>query len=115
MRFRLLALGLAMLSTIGHAEPTANEVLKNIKGDNGLSTFYTAYITGNLNGLGWANADLGNAGRPRLYCEPEKLGITADQSVRILRDRVEEDPKLGTLPAGFAMLLALQRTFPCKG
>lgn len=48
-----------------------------------------------------------------MYCQPDKLTLTPDATIQILRDRIQEKPELAKVPFSFAMLEALIMTFPC--
>ena len=71
-------------------------------------------ISGMQIGMLWANAELRHRKQPLLYCQPEKLRITAPQMVDMLRKTIRENPRLGDYPIGLAVLTTLQDTFPCK-
>ena len=100
------------------AEASVNEILRDY--DNAkASDAQRAMISSNLAsievGLGWANTAL-RAQRMQagLYCPPDKLAMTPSQVIDILRRALKEEPRLGDRPIGFALLTALQRSFPCK-
>ena len=66
--------------------------------------------------LGWANTAL-RAQRMRrraLYCLPDNLTIEPQELIHMLRDALWDEPRLGDRPIGFAVLVTLQRAFPCK-
>lgn len=96
------------------AEDTAAQMLAKIDAGGESATFVTIWLDGNDNGASWANTILEQRGQRPLFCPPGKLAITADQDVSILRRFVKERPEIGDVPAGFALLLALADTFPCK-
>ena len=49
-----------------------------------------------------------------LYCQPEKLVLTGSQIADMLKRAVEEkDSKLGDVRLPSALIIVLQRTFPC--
>jgi predicted secreted protein len=49
-----------------------------------------------------------------LYCQPEKLVLTGPQIADMLKRAVDEkDSKLGDVWLPSALLIVLQRTFPC--
>lgn len=64
----------------------------------------------------WANEYSAGKGRPRLYCQPDHLALTAQQYVAIMSNYIHRHPETGK--ANFAsfeglLLNALVDTFPC--
>jgi hypothetical protein len=49
-----------------------------------------------------------------LYCQLDKIALTVQQEVSILKGYVERNPKIKDWPVGLVMFLALQDAFPCK-
>jgi hypothetical protein len=108
-----LIAGVLMLSP-AHAEPSASEALKDMaKADQ--SAIPSVFLNGAVAGLTWANSWLDLDGKPRLFCPPDKLALTLEQDISILRHYVEEHPLLKDRPLSAVMLFALQDAFPCKG
>jgi hypothetical protein len=67
------------------------------------------------NGLKSANMYLTTVrNEPALFCQPEKLQLAGRQLMKILRDGVKADESLSQKPWGFALLVSLQGTFPCR-
>ncbi|MCZ8193798.1 MAG: hypothetical protein ACK5WW_01355 [Brevundimonas sp.] len=65
-------------------------------------------------GLAWAIADMQDQGLPRLFCAPERMIITAEQHIDILRRFVDGELSImKDLPLGLVLLFALKETFPC--
>jgi hypothetical protein len=103
----------------GNAEPSLTEILRDY--DNpGLSVAQRMMIVSNLasteKAFGWANTAL-RAQRMRrraLYCVPDNLTIEPHELIDMLRDALWDEPRLGDTPIGFALLVTLQRGFPCK-
>ena len=100
------------------AEPLLNEVLKEYDNPNTSET-RRAVISSNLAGvglgLGWANTAVRvQRMQAGLYCPPDQPEMAAAQLIDILRRAVKDEPRLGDRPLGFAVLAALQRSFPCK-
>jgi hypothetical protein len=113
----ILAAGLAATLTLGspaHAQRTADEFLRIVDAGGPAADVYKIWIHGVADGIGWANAELRRGGQRPLYCPPEKLPLTADQEVEVLRSLVREHPGSGASPAGLVLFVALQRMFPCK-
>jgi hypothetical protein len=98
------------LASPAHAEADANFFLQKIR-DGDKATLYV--LDGYSNAYSWTNVILEKREERPLYCPPEKLAITAEQNADILRRYVERNSFAGTMPAGFALLLALADTFPC--
>jgi len=69
-------------------------------------------------GLEWANTEATRRTQP-LFCLPPKLVMTASQLIDVVRRGIEEDRRLGlryqiaNLPLGAALLVSLERVFPC--
>jgi hypothetical protein len=104
----------------GHssAEPSLTEILRDYDNPQS-SAVQRAAITSNLasieTALGWANTALRVQKMQRgLYCLPEDLTIAPQELIDMLRDALWDEPRLGNLPIGFAVLATLQRAFPCK-
>ena len=100
-------------------EPTLTEILRDYDNSK-LTDAQRAMISSNLvsieRSFGWANTAL-RAQRMRrraLYCLPDNLTIEPKELIDMLRDALWDEPKLGDTPIGFAMLMTLQRAFPCK-
>ena len=110
---------MALLPAQAGAEPSLAEVLKELDTPE-LSVAQRMMITSNLasaeRALGWANSAL-RAQRMRrraLYCVPDDLMIEPKELIDLLRDALWDEPRLGDRPIGFALLVTLQRSFPCK-
>ena len=72
------------------------------------------WIGGMQLGLPWANVMLKGRGQPLLYCQPEKLTLTDDQMIDMMRRAMKDNPKWGDFFVGMMVLVTLQRSFPCK-
>ena len=72
------------------------------------------FVVGISDGLEWANVSNLRKRAPQLYCLPEKLGLTNDQIISILREYVKANPKEASLPVGLVLRSAMEETFPCK-
>jgi hypothetical protein len=108
----LAASCLILLPAPARAEPDARTFLEKIdKGEK----IYLTVLNGYGVGLGWANTYVAEQGQPKIFCPPDKLAITAEQNVEILRRFVAVDPSIATAPAGMAMLFAYRSEFPCPG
>ena len=103
----------------GKAEPSLTEILRDYD-NSALSVAQRMMIVSNLASIekafGWANTAL-RAQRMRrraLYCLPDNLTIEPQELIDMLRDALWDEPRLGDTPIGFALLVTLQRGFPCK-
>lgn len=64
--------------------------------------------------VSWVNAYLTSERKQApLYCPPRTLVVSVEQTFEILRRAAKNDPQLGKLPFGAAMIYSLQNAFPC--
>ena len=111
---------LVLSSGQGDAEPLLNDILKDYYNPE-LSVAQRMMIVSNMSNiekaLGWANTALRaqRMSRRALYCLPNDLVIEPQELIDMLRDAVWDEPRLGERPIGFAVLVTLQKAFPCKG
>jgi hypothetical protein len=112
---QLLAAAAALMLTTQpvHAEATAREFADMLRQGGQDADTARVFIHAVGNGLGWANTAMAKRGDQRLFCVPNKLGLTVDQSVDIFSRFLKENPKAGEYPGGMVMLIALETTFPC--
>jgi hypothetical protein len=75
---------------------------------------YERILGATENGISWASAKAMNDGQRGIFCPPNKLALTDQQSVDILRRHVLAHTDHAKVPYGLVLLLALQETFPCK-
>jgi len=78
---------------------------------------FDAWLAGNLSGIN--NTLLINKSKydnKKFICTPDNLIITPDMAIQTLKDYVEAEIIIDVknLPAGFILVLALERTFPCN-
>ena len=101
----------------GNAEPSLTEILRGYDSP-GLSIDQRMIIVSNLANIekafGWANTALRAQMQRGLYCLPDDLTIEPQELIDLLRDALWDLPRLGDTPIGFALLVTLQRGFPCK-
>ena len=103
----LTALAMAPAS----AEPFTGDAIERYRlGDPGMFTF----LSGNLNGLISANADLRSNGHAELFCVPPSAALGVQQAVEILSKHIKETAADGQRPVGSVMLQSLKESFPCK-
>lgn len=98
-----------------HAEMTIQEYLQQphtgMKHD--LNDFWIAAME---TGMSWAISYYDNQGLgQRLYCVPEHISLTQDQTVRILDDYLKSGAEglPMTTTIGLALLFAMKHAFPC--
>jgi hypothetical protein len=108
----VLVAGLLMLSP-AYAEPTAGAVLKAFEGSNP-DIGFKDYLIGTIDGLSWANVRLSFEQKPKLFCVPNKMALTSEQAIDILRRYVDGLPKDAGHSFGMVMMDALIDAFPCK-
>jgi hypothetical protein len=109
-----LALSL-LLPGSAFAESSSNEILNVLDHGNDQEKFFAnGFIQGNMVALSWANTYLTSEGERLIFCRPASLNLTFDQEIRILKDRIEESPTLGTAPVGLALRMAMEISFPCS-
>jgi hypothetical protein len=101
----VVAASLLAMSAPARAEMTVGQVLDG-------SDVSRLFLHGITDGITWANTALIN--RDPLFCEPAKLGLTADQEFNILKQFMKTHSEHMDAPAGLMMLLALREVFPCK-
>ena len=71
-------------------------------------------IQGALYQLGWVNLHLREVRHQQaIYCPPKGLFLTSDEVISILKDAVARDPAVSVQPFGYALILQLERVFPC--
>ena len=70
-------------------------------------------MMGTGNGLSWANAGLNSEHKPLLFCVPEKVALTSEQELDILKRYVHENPASADMSLGGVLLSALIDAFPC--
>ena len=82
--------------------------------DRNVSSFFMRVLSSYGVGMTWANDDVKVSGGKALFCIPNKLAITEEQTADILRRAIKENAYIGDLPAGLALLTAYKNTFPCN-
>jgi hypothetical protein len=82
-------------------------------GDAAERTLLLLSIIGADSAFVTANAELKTSGREPLYCQPEHLSLTPEQTVDRVEKGVAENKELATVPVTVAMLETFKRTFPC--
>jgi hypothetical protein len=66
-------------------------------------------------GIWWANTVLSYRKQQPLFCPPDNSGVVPGaQVIEMLRQQINKEPVLGRAPYGLAILITLQKTFPCK-
>ena len=66
-------------------------------------------------GIWWANSVLFHRKQQPLFCPPDNAApVPGAQVLEMVRRQVNENPAVGDMPYGLAILITLQKTFPCK-
>jgi hypothetical protein len=115
MRKLLTLLVLALLlCRPAHAEMTVRQYLQEPQTGT-KHEVNVLWLSGIELGMSWASTWYETHGYPRLYCPPEHLALTDDQTISILDDYLKSGAE-GLSPdatIGLALLFALKHTFPC--
>jgi hypothetical protein len=107
MRAAMVAAALVVLAT---TPARAKSILERLeRGDSNSKIF----LMGVGNGLSWPNGQLHNTHKPQLFCVPEKVALTFEQELDILKRYVREHPASADTPVGGVLLTALIEAFPC--
>jgi hypothetical protein len=100
-----------LATTPAAAELTAKSILERLeRGDPSEKLF----LMGIGIGLSWANAGLNSGHKPLLFCVPEKVALTSEQELDILKRYVHENPASADFPVGGVLVSALIEAFPCR-
>jgi len=92
-----------------------NKAIKILEGAGGQSiplrdmvegTYWIGYIAGFNRMNGVVSSD------SRVFCPPE--GVTTEQSIRVARKFLQDDPANLHLNAGILLLMAMMSAFPCN-
>jgi hypothetical protein len=111
----LVSLAFAIAPSLAFAENNTAWFLRlHTNGSPSDRQIVETYLSNNQNGLSWANVALAQNNRPKLYCGPDELVPTGSQLLEIVRLQVKVDPRILLLPFGFALLISMQATYPCK-
>lgn len=118
MRKLAFAFGLLLLLP-GAAQASIADVFQQY--DHGTvedRNFVKTLIVGIEHGFSAVNDELYDNGKPMLYCVPETAKLTGEQSIDILRRRVETNrtkaPDIDAAPPAAALLYALEEAFSCS-
>jgi hypothetical protein len=66
-------------------------------------------------GIWWANSVLFYRKQQPLFCPPDNAApVPGAQVIEMVRRQVDENPVFGKMPYGLAILVTLQKTFPCR-
>jgi hypothetical protein len=71
------------------------------------------YLLGLEDAFGWANSHQIKSGVGPTYCPPEKLTLTVQDDVNILKQFITAHPETADYPTGLIFRHALQDRFPC--
>lgn len=115
MNYTLSVIGLVlsiMAPISAQAEPSAKEILEAAHHED-RDVIVKTYLAGAMSAYGWVNAEFADRGLPILFCQPQKLAVTADQAISILEKYGERNPELMVHPANYVLRMALADVFPC--
>ena len=73
-----------------------------------------AYIRGISEGIEWANVEMEAEYKVSLYCIPDKLALTLDQKINMLKELLNARPFMDKVQLGLAIKYAYAHAFPCK-
>ena len=96
---------------------TIGDLIKMHKeGDAEGKQLIEGYIGAFADGANWANVKLQGQNRPRLYCPPDNLAITNNQSFSIFLEAVEKYNGEGKPSSmrGWFIFQGLIEAFPCE-
>jgi hypothetical protein len=109
----IAALAAFTLASSARAETTAKEFLEVYASPDGES-LGEMQISATEQGLHQINKYLEKtAGQKQVYCQPDALILTGPQLADMLTRAVNENSALKNMPLSGAMLIVLQKTFPC--
>lgn len=113
MKKILLAL-CTMFTTNGALGGMTIELYKEASIKKGGERIVSSYVTGLGEGLFWANAATEVSFKQRLYCQPTNLALNGHNYIEILNREIEEGAHAQDTELGVALLVGLQKTFPCS-
>jgi hypothetical protein len=104
-----------LFSTAAMAEMNVSDLLRLYDAGNAGERRLIAHSVSQMeDGMSWVNSYLKSHRKDgEVYCIPEKLALTGDQVIEMLRRKVKELPGLSDIPYGGVMLTVLRETFPC--
>lgn len=110
MNARTMAIVLALVgasANTAHAELDVNRFLEMSTDEAGREVTETM-LTGMESGMLWANTFISQYRKEQpIYCQPDKVTLTAPQILDMLRRGVHADSRIGQLPVGFGLLILL--------
>jgi hypothetical protein len=71
-------------------------------------------LTNMQSGISVANSTLIFKQQSPLYCPPQTLVMTGPEIVGLLRRGVKDSPLIGKQTVGVAIMMMLEKTFPCR-
>jgi hypothetical protein len=114
----VLLVALCLFSTAAGAE-SANQFLAQYdaaeRSSSAERSMWEGHVLDTENGFAWANSMMHVERHiTPLYCKPATVELTSGQLVDILRRYLEENNDLGPKPMALALMMALQKDYPCK-
>lgn len=73
-----------------------------------------SFVSGIQEGMTLMHAVNSRTSGKMMYCLPDNLAITADQTLSILERFLDQNPQFANDPVSVALLGALAGSFPCK-
>ena len=111
-----LLVSLTLTATRAMAEEDLNAALRAYDlGDPNDRKTAEIVFANEQNGIWWANSVLFYKSQQPLFCPPDNMApLPGPQVIEMVRHQLSENPKLGGIPYGLAILMAIQITYPCK-
>ena len=108
--------GLLLGPTSAMAEEDLNTALRAYDSANPTDRKTAEIVFGHTqNGIWWANSVLFYRKQQPLFCPPDNVApAPGPQVLEMVRQQANENPTFGKMPHGLAILMTLQRTYPCK-
>jgi hypothetical protein len=95
------------------AEASASELIRLLNSEGDASWVARVRVGGIAQGFFWSNAFLTHQGLSSHYCAPERMAMTDEQVIDILKRHVQANPQKGSLPIELVLMDAFKETLPC--
>jgi hypothetical protein len=95
------------------AEASASDFIRLLNSEGDASWVARVRVGGIAQGFFWSNAFLTHQGLTSHYCAPERMAMTDEQVIDILKRHVQASPQKGSLPVGLVLMDALKEILPC--
>ena len=100
----------ATVSAPAHAEADSQTFIAKVDAGN---TVMLLVLDAFAYGMSWSNGAVVAKNQKPLFCLPEKLGMTPEKNLEILRRYVASHPEMAGERFSLTMLKAYEATFPC--